>query len=262
MILMVKFKKKLLDLYTFTILSKEKENHYQKIARDEEWKEIKKFIPKNIHFIDVGCGAGYYLEKAKNELECTVVGIDPEPGNHGVNRYNSAYYDELNIRKGSAESIEFENNSFDVVFSSHVLEHVSDIDKSLSEMKRVAKDEATIVIGVPTSTMAFISLYTQILFTSHIRFVNFFFKPFIKTARINFNQVFFGYSHSYPENKTTLYDIKHYKTNVWKSYIEKYFTIDTTIFPALYPYPNYLQIFKMKKRKNKGSSVFFICRKK
>jgi ubiquinone/menaquinone biosynthesis C-methylase UbiE len=45
----------------------------------------------------------------------------------------------LNILKATAENIPFKDESFDVVYSSHVLEHVTDEVKSLEEMKKVLK---------------------------------------------------------------------------------------------------------------------------
>ena len=46
-----------------------------------------------------------------------------------------------------------------------------------------------------------------------------------------------------------MYDLKHYKINNWKKIVSGEFRIVETKLPALYPYPDYLQLFKMKKRK-------------
>ncbi|MBK8805294.1 MAG: class I SAM-dependent methyltransferase [Bacteroidales bacterium] len=251
----------LLKVYTFPILSKDKENKYQKIARDTEWDAIKAFIPTNSMFIDIGCGAGYFMEKAQTELQCQVSGIDPDPGAHGVNRKSDTFKLDSSIKKGYAEELDFPEASFDVVFSSHVLEHVNSIEKSLFQMQKVLKPNGVAIIGVPTGTMAIISLFTQLIFTSHIRFINFFFKRIINTAKCNFCQMFFGYSHSFM-SKTTLVDISNYRTKIWKAQVSKFFIIDSFIYPALYPFPNFIQLFKLRRFKKIGSSVYFICRKK
>ena len=70
-----------------SISSKEKVEKYQLIIRNYEWSKIKNYLTKNSNFLDVGCGSGYAMGRAVNELNCSVVGIDPSPGSHGVGRY-------------------------------------------------------------------------------------------------------------------------------------------------------------------------------
>lgn len=251
----------LLSIYTLPKLNKEKANYYQKKVRDSEWDAFSKYIHENSKLIDVGCGSGYFLKKAKALKHSEITGVDPEPGNYGVHKIDSEYSHNLNIIRGFAEKIPLQDNSFDTVLSSHVLEHVNDIDLSLKEMKRIGNSECTFIIGMPNSTMALITLFTQLLFESHIRFVNFFGQPFINVSKLNFKQLFFSYSHSFPENKTIIYDILNYRTKKWKEHIEPNFKIIKIIYPSLYPHPSYWQLFKQKKYKKIGSSVYFICKK-
>ena len=251
----------LLKLYTFPRLSKRKANFYQKKIRDAEWDSFSFYIKENIKLVDVGCGSGYYLKKAIELKNSTVFGVDPEPGSYGVNRNEPGLNQDLNIIKGFAENIPLESNNFDVILSSHVLEHVNDISKSLEEMKRIGKSDATFIIGMPTSQMAIITLLTHILFESHIRFVNFFFSPFINVSKVKFKQLFFSYSHSYPKNKTIIYDILNYRSKVWSRHIKKHLKITKVIYPALYPPPSYLQLFRLIRLKKNGCAVYFICKK-
>lgn len=253
-------KSALLKLYNFPFLSKEKVDKNQQIIRDTEWNAIKPFIPAGSRFLDVGCGTGYSMMKAK-ELNCTCYGIDPDPGRHGVGRYKDDTSTDLIIVKGNAEKLPYTDNEFDVVYCSHVLEHVDDEQQSLKEIRRVLKPGGTLIIGMPTAQMAFIHLITELLFTSHMRFVNFFFSPFINTAETQFIHVFIPKSHSYPRANTVLYDLKHYQIKNWKKIVSSVMNVDQTIFPALYPYPEFLQLFKLRKSDRYTSSVFFICRK-
>jgi len=253
-------KKALLKLYYLPFLPKDKVNYYQKKIRDSEWNSFKEYIPPKSRLLDVGCGAGYNLIKAKEELLCVCEGIDPEPGSHGVGRYTEGIIDGLNILKGFSENIPFEDKSFDVVFSSHVLEHVSDEQKSLKEMKRVLKDDGVVIIGMPTAAMAWINFFTQMLFTTHMRIVNVLLKPFINTGGSKFIHMFLPPSHS-DFNKTILYDLNHYRTKNWARIVSSKFVIEKTILPCLYPFPDHFQFFKMRKLKNIASSVFFVCRK-
>lgn len=43
----------------------------------------------------------------------------------------------------------FEDNTFDEVFSAHVLEHVSDLGKTMEELTRICKPGAAIKVIVP-----------------------------------------------------------------------------------------------------------------
>ena len=254
-------KSALLKIYYLPFLSKEKANINQKKIRDVEWNAVKPFIPVNSKFLDVGCGAGYAMKKAIEELNCDCQGIDPDPGAHGVGRYEKNYSSEINIIKATAENIPFGDESFDVVYSSHVLEHVTDEVKSLEEMKRVLKSNGTLIIGMPTAAMAWINLFTAWLFTTHMRLVNFFLSPFITTGKTKFINIFIPESHSIPRAKTIFYDLKHYKVSNWNRIVSGVFKVEKTFLPALYPYPEYRQLFRMRKESKYSSSVFFICKK-
>jgi ubiquinone/menaquinone biosynthesis C-methylase UbiE len=254
-------KSQLLKIYNWPYLSKEETNENQKRIRDVEWEAILPFLNSG-NFLDVGCGAGYAMSRAKTEKQCTVWGIDPDPGGHGVGRSGSNFETGIgNITQGFAENLPYESGFFQTVYSSHVLEHVKSEDESLKEMSRVLKENGVLIIGMPTATMAMVNLCSNYLFTTHFKLVNLLFKPFIKTGNTKWWELFIPKSHSF-DNKTILYDLSHYKIKYWESKIAQHFTIEQILLPALYPYPEYRQLFSLKKRKNFSSSVFFICRKK
>lgn len=254
------FKKFLIKLYLSPFLPKDRVNFYQEIIRNAEWEAVKSFITPNSKFLDVGCGAGFTLMKARDELDCEVRGIDPFPGAHGVHRSNSSSV-EIPMDKGVSENLPYGNESFDIVFSSHVLEHVSDADQSLSEMRRVMKKNGMLIIGMPTAAMAWISMFTQILFTTHIRWYNFFTKPFFSSVSSRFKFLFLPESHS-AEGKTILHDVTNYRVKKWRDLLVPKFKIEHTILPALYSYPDFPQLFRLHKGGKYASSVFFICSKK
>ena len=58
------------------------------------------------------------------------------------------YDDNVMIRMDITD-IKFENKSFDIIFCSHVLEHVEDDRKALCEFYRVLKDDGWAIILVP-----------------------------------------------------------------------------------------------------------------
>jgi ubiquinone/menaquinone biosynthesis C-methylase UbiE len=251
----------LLKIYNWPTLPRDVANVYQKRIRDLEWNAVKPYFKKGT-FLDVGCGAGYAMKKAKDEFDSKVYGIDPQPGQHGVGREGSNYnIDDITIIQATAEKIPFEDNTFDVVYSSHVLEHVASEEKSLNEMKRVLKDDGVLIIGMPTSTMALINWITSVLFTTHQKLVNFFLGGIVTTGKASFREIFIPNSHSF-DDRSLLYDLKHYKVKNWKRTVESVFTVKQTLLPGLYPYPEYRQWFGLIKGSRFSSSVFFIGEKK
>lgn len=253
---------KLGNLIYSTYTSKSKVDELQQKNRDSEWESIADFITPNSAFLDVGCGTGYSMVKAKSQKNCNVSGIDPNPGQHGVGRFSAELNLSPYIKQGFSEKIPFEDNSFDVVYSSHVLEHVSDEIQSLKEMKRVLKDDGILIIGMPTATMAVINFISNVVFTTHIKIYEFIKEIHKNSFRKNAKRIFHVPSHSNPRGNSIFYDLKHYKVSNWKRTIEKEFKIENIILPCLYPYPDYPQFFKLKKFKYFSSSVFFICKKK
>ncbi len=251
----------LLNLYYLPLLPKQAADANQKKIREAEWSFYKKYIPEKARFLDVGCGTGYVMSKAKNELNCECYGIDPNPGSQGAGKYDTDFTSGMKIMKAEAEELPFEDCFFDVVFCSHVLEHVADEKKSLEEMKRVLKPNGILIIGMPTAAMAFINLITDLLFTTHHRIVNVFLSPFISTTPTPFWGIFIPQSHSFDYPKTIFYDLKHYKISSWRKTVSSVFRVNQTLLPALYCYPQYRQLFKIRLNAKWSSSVFFICSK-
>ena len=251
----------LLKIYNYPLLSKENTNQNQKKIRDVEWEAVKPFIKRG-KFLDVGCGAGYAMQRAQEDTNSEAFGIDPDPMGHGVGRQGSNFKVKAeNIQKAFAESIPFADGMFDTVYSSHVLEHVNNEIKSLEEMSRVLKNDGVLIIGMPTATMAAVNWISNVMFTTHHRFVNFFFSPFINTSKTSFKELFIPRSHS-KEGSTLLFDLKAYKVKRWQHTVAQVFDVKEVLLPALYPYPEMRQWFGMRKSSKYSSSVFFVCMKK
>lgn len=249
-------------LFWSPMATKEQVEARQRVIRDMEWSALKAWIPEGSAFLDVGCGAGYNMLLAKMERQCRVKGIDPDPGAHGVGRYASAMDAQIStdIQQGMAEALPFEDNSFDVVFSSHVLEHVQDRQKSLEEMQRVAKPGAVIIVGMPTNTMSWLGLLAQWLFTTHIRIYKVFRGRHGRSLGMRLLNVFLPPSHSFPETKTVIYDLIHYRPSAWRRVVASRLSIQQHLFGGLYCYPDFPQVLSARPATGqKGSSVFFLC---
>ncbi len=248
--------------FWFPFSSKNQIEKFQKVIRDIEWNSFKQYITPNSSFLDVGCGSGDNMNRANQELGCEVKGIDPSPGSHGVGRFSTEKITSPNIVQGGAEEIPFTDKAFDMVFCSHVLEHVGSETKSLDEINRVLKDEGTLIIGMPTTSMALIAILSHYLFTTHVNLL-FFLKSIGKKDMISrLVHIFIPASHSVPNHKYAFYDLTHYRIKNWEKIIREKFIIHEIITPCLYPYPDFVQWFPKLRLKGISSSVFFVCKKK
>jgi SAM-dependent methyltransferase len=97
--------------------------------------------------LDAGCGAGYgtalLAERARR-----VVGIDLD---HGAIDYARGRYAAANVEfaVGDLLDLDLPDASFDVVCSFETIEHVSDRERYLSEMRRVLRPKGSYVVSTP-----------------------------------------------------------------------------------------------------------------
>lgn len=248
-------------IFWFPFSSKIEIEKNQKIVRDIEWNSLKKYIKPNSTFLDVGCGSGDNIYRAQEELNCLTTGIDPEPGAHGVGRF-SKNESTSTIIQGNAENLPFENESFNIVFCSHVLEHVNDEQKSLQEIARVVNKDGIVIIGMPTASMAIISIISHYIFTTHVNLLFLIKNCYKKEVIKRLFHVLIPASHSYPNYRFVTHDLYAYRIKRWRKIIKSEFEIIETITPCLYPYPDFIQWFPKKTWKGISSSVFFVCKRK
>lgn len=109
----------------------------------------RRFLEKlsNPMVLDVATGKGGFLGKLLNELGDyqKVVGIEPFEEELDVAR-ESFDDSRISFQLAKGESLPFDDDSFDLVTISDALHHVSNINKTLQEMKRVVKPEGIILI--------------------------------------------------------------------------------------------------------------------
>lgn len=101
------------------------------------------------NILDVGCGTGIFLETLVNNsrYKWEIKGIDIN--NNSVSKASLGI--RKNILKKSINHTNFKNSYFDVITCYDVLEHSSDINKSLIEIRRVLKNDGILLIQVPNS---------------------------------------------------------------------------------------------------------------
>lgn len=261
---MLSFVKKVFGkFYSFGLSDSETFLKRQRIIRNLEWNAIEEFIPNGSKFLDIGCGKGHGLSLAARK-GCQVIGVDPFPDNAGVSPELQDLGCEYSIVEGFCENLPFKDGSFDVVYSSHMLEHTSDYAKSISEMHRVLQPNGVLIMGVPTATMAFVRFLSILIFSTHRNVIEILRYPFKNSEWKNSHPIkdfVLPGSHGNP-NKTVFYDLVDYRINNWKQRLSLSFVVEEIILPAIYNYPDFHQFFPMHKNKWFSSSVFFIARKK
>jgi ubiquinone/menaquinone biosynthesis C-methylase UbiE len=104
-------------------------------------KRLRELVKPGMRILHAGCGWD------KNEISrefkdvCTVIGVDMD------DRVKTMFHSEF--RLASLEALPFPADSFDVIFSEYVFEHLRDPEQVLLEMKRVVKPSGSILILAP-----------------------------------------------------------------------------------------------------------------
>lgn len=96
----------------------------------------------------VGCGSGVEAAILARCLHAEVVGIDT------VENFDPESARHVELKRGNAMAMYFEDNSFDFVYSYHALEHIPDPVLALREMNRVLKVGGAYWIGTPNRSRA------------------------------------------------------------------------------------------------------------
>jgi SAM-dependent methyltransferase len=116
------------------------ENYYRVAAgiKNKAWffglNKFKKIANRSKSVLDCGCGDGSKLDKIIDQSVAKGSGIDLTESAIKKARNN---YKKYNFKIGSVENLPFNDNCFDFVYSSYVLEHVENPEKVINEMIRV-----------------------------------------------------------------------------------------------------------------------------
>ncbi len=102
--------------------------------------------------LDIGCGAGLLsLSLARDAQQ--IIGIDVSPS---VVAFADALKQELRCQNvafeiGDAEGLRFEDQTFDLLLCSEVLEHLMTPERALAEFRRVLKPGGSVVLTTPSA---------------------------------------------------------------------------------------------------------------
>ena len=124
-------------------------------VRYTELKSIEEFLPsgKNLKILEIGGGDGFQA-KILHDKGFSVVSVDMEPRIPAI----------FPVKKINSNNLDFSNESFDIVFTSHVLPHVQNLEETFTEIKRIVKKDGIVLHIVPTAGWSLITNIWHYLF--------------------------------------------------------------------------------------------------
>ncbi len=111
----------------------------------ERLEELEQHLPMRGRLLDVGCGIGTFLHLA-SERGWTPHGIEPSKSGAAFAKENY----QLDVQCGALCDADFPTAHFDAITAYHVLEHISELNPFLGELRRILKPQTgKLVIEVP-----------------------------------------------------------------------------------------------------------------
>lgn len=123
-------------------LSKDSMTRYENL-----YQVVEKDIKKDSFVLDVGCALGGLLNSLSPHCD-NLFGVDCTKNFVDISKERLKNAD---IRLAGAESLPFQDNSFDIVFADQVVEHLIDPNIFFKEANRVLKENGTLCISVPNA---------------------------------------------------------------------------------------------------------------
>jgi phosphatidylethanolamine/phosphatidyl-N-methylethanolamine N-methyltransferase len=115
-------------------------------TRRIEWVMGNLEIASGAEILEVGVGTGLSLDAYPPHCRVTAIDLSNEMLEYAAEKQHPERHAHIELRQGDAQNLEFDDNSFDVVTTFHVITVVPDPHLMLAEMARVCKPGGTIVI--------------------------------------------------------------------------------------------------------------------
>jgi len=115
---------------------------------DRKTREIARILASRMSFrpsrvLVVGCGSGVEAAILASTLQAQVTGVDLH------SEFDARAAARATLQKADATSLPFADQSFDLVYSYHALEHIPLYRVALQEMRRVLVDNGYFCVGTP-----------------------------------------------------------------------------------------------------------------
>lgn len=143
-----------LPLSIENILQVEIDSAFAKRAR-YIFEEVAERKPKRI--LDAGCGRGFYVKTLSMfDFPTQIIGVDIRESYIEKAKKITKKDARVSVQKASIYNLPFEDNSFDFIICSEVLEHLDKDAKAVMELHRVLKKNGHLAITVPNVNFPFL----------------------------------------------------------------------------------------------------------
>jgi ubiquinone/menaquinone biosynthesis C-methylase UbiE len=114
------------------------------IEIDRHLERVRRYLDprRNDHVLEIGCSRGFLIQRVRSELAPSTIGVDLNP-----EAITNAITDGLSVM--DAQSLAFEDESFDKLYSFHCIEHIPDLPRALREIDRVLKPGGRALLVYP-----------------------------------------------------------------------------------------------------------------
>jgi demethylmenaquinone methyltransferase / 2-methoxy-6-polyprenyl-1,4-benzoquinol methylase len=127
-------------------------NHFLSIGIDLIWRKkaiklLQEFQPKNV--LDVATGTGDFAIEALKLKPEKIIGVDISDGMLEVGRkkmIRKGYSEIIQMIQGDSENLPFEENKFDAAIVAFGVRNFENLEKGLTEIKRVLKPGGKLVV--------------------------------------------------------------------------------------------------------------------
>jgi len=131
---------------------------HRKRKREMEMKIVinllKRHKDKFSDTLEFGCGDGFQIPYLK-DISLNIQAIDIE-----INTDTKKKFPKI-CSIQSINNTSFDQKKFDLIFSNHVIEHLTDLSGAFNEMKRIGRDDCFYVFSLPTNIWLLLSLPAQ-----------------------------------------------------------------------------------------------------
>lgn len=130
------------------------ENFLQRFWHTHKLSAVLSFVYKNPKkILDTGCASGWFISRISNKFpdaECFGVDLYKDAIEYAKKRYKN-----ISFTVADAHRLPYKNNSFDVVVSTEVIEHLNNPEIALGEIYRVLGKNGKCIIEVDSGSLLF-----------------------------------------------------------------------------------------------------------
>jgi len=148
-------------------------NHSLSLGMDNVWRKIaiKKLTNNPKTILDIATGTGDFAVSAAKYTDAKITGIDISQGmlNVGIEKVRKKNLNNrISLQLADSESLPFNDNTFDAITAGFGVRNFENLNKGLSEMKRVLNKDGIVVILEPSTPKYFPLKQLYTLYFHHV----------------------------------------------------------------------------------------------